>query len=110
MAAGLVFFVLGWIGLVLPMMPGVLFLLVALFCFGRGNPDWERRLLEHRRFGPPLREWRERRAIGRRAKRSALMAIALAGGLTWWLVGFPLALVSLALLAAVATWIWTRPE
>jgi len=110
MAAGLVFLALGWIGLVMPMMPGVVFLLLALFCFGRGNPAWERRLLEHPRLGPPLRDWRQRRAIGRRAKLTALAMMAAAGALAVWLVGFPLALVSLAMLAAVGLWIWTRPE
>ncbi len=110
LAGGSLCFALGWIGLVLPMMPGVPFLLLAAFCFARGNPAWERRMLEHPRIGPPLRQWRDRRAIAPPAKRAALAAMAVAGGLTWWLVGFPLALVSIGVLLAVAAWIWTRPE
>jgi uncharacterized membrane protein YbaN (DUF454 family) len=92
------------------MMPGVPFLLAAAYCFARGKPAWERRMLEHPRIGPPLRDWRERRSVSRPAKRSALLAMALAGAITWAMVGFPWALVSIALLVAVATWLWTRPE
>lgn len=110
MAGGLVFMALGWIGLVLPMMPGVVFLLLALFCFARGDPAWERRLLDHRVMGPPLRDWRERRSVSRAAKRSALAAMAAAGALSWWWVGYPWALVSIGSLVAVAAWIATRPE
>jgi len=110
MAAGIVFVVLGWIGLVLPLMPGFIFFLAAAFCFARGNPAWEQKLLEHRRIGPALRDWRDRRAISRSAKRSALIAMACAAVLAWWLVGFPLALFSVAILAAVALYVGTRPE
>jgi len=108
--AGALFFVLGWIGLVLPMMPGFIFLLAAAFCFARGNPAWEQRMLDHPRVGPPLRDWRERRAISRKAKRSALLAMAVAGILTVVLVGFPWALLSLGALCVVACFVWTRPE
>ena len=110
MAAGLVFVVLGIIGMILPLMPGFVFFLVAAFCFARGNPAWEQRLLDHPRVGPSLRDWREHRRIARPAKRSALVAITLAAVLAWLIAGFPWALLSIGILAIVATWIWTRPE
>ncbi len=101
---------LGWIGLALPLMPGALFLIAAAYCFARGNPAWERWMLDHPRLGPMLRDWRERRAIARPAKRAALATMALAGALAWLLIGYPWALGSLAILALVAVWLWTRPE
>lgn len=109
-AAGALFFALGWIGLILPMMPGFIFLLAAAFCFARGNPALERRMLEDRRIGPMLRDWRERRAISRKAKKSALIVMAAAGMLTWITVGYPWALFSVGTLSAVGAWIWTRKE
>ncbi|AKH41079.1 hypothetical protein FHS61_001603 [Altererythrobacter atlanticus] len=109
-AAGLFFLTLGWIGVILPMMPGFVFFLVAAFCFARGNPAWERKMLEHPRYGKALRDWREKRAISRKAKISAITAMALAGSLTWYLVGYPWALLSVGMLVAVAVWIWTRNE
>jgi uncharacterized membrane protein YbaN (DUF454 family) len=110
MAAGLLFVVLGWIGLVVPVMPGFIFFLAAAFCFARGNPVWERRLLEHERIGPALRDWRERRAIPRPAKKTALVTMACSGALALWLTGFPLGLVSVAILAVAALYVGTRPE
>ncbi|MFB0613656.1 YbaN family protein [Aurantiacibacter poecillastricola] len=110
MAAGVVCFVLGWIGMILPMMPGFVFLLGALFCFARGNPAWEARLLDHPTYGPPLRDWREHRRIARRSKLMALAFMVLAGVLAGIMVGFPLAIVPIAVMTLVAGWIWTRPE
>lgn len=110
MTGGLICLALGWIGIVLPLMPGFVFLLAALFCFTRGNPAWEARLLDHPNWGPPLRDWRDRRAISRRAKKAALLAITLAGLLATAMLGFPAALFSLVPLALVAGWLWTRAE
>jgi uncharacterized membrane protein YbaN (DUF454 family) len=110
MAGGLLSLALAWIGALLPLLPTVPFLLLALFCFARGNPAWERRLLDHPRYGASLREWRERRAISRKAKIAALIAMAWAGVLAWMLIGFPTAWISIAIMAVVGTWLWTRPE
>jgi len=109
MAAGLVLTALGILGLILPMMPGVVFFLGAAFCFARGNPAWEQRLLAHPQIGPHLIAWRTRRAISAHGKRAALTMMALAAALTWWLVGWPWAALSSAVLLAVALWIATRP-
>lgn len=108
--AGAFFFCLGWIGIVLPLMPGFVFLLVALFCFLRGHPEWAERMQNHKVYGPPLRDWRERRAISRKAKKSAVIAMAIAGAITTATVGFPIALIPLTCLVAVAAWLWTRAE
>ncbi len=110
LAAGAVFFALGWIGLIMPMMPGFVFLLLSVLCFARSNPAWERWMMEHPTYGPPLRDWRERRAVSRKAKKSALLFMMVAGGLAWWMIGYPLAIFSIAILCAVAAWLWTRPE
>ena len=110
MAAGVVLFILGWIGMVLPMMPGFVFLLGALFCFARGNPAWEARLLDHPTYGPALRDWREHRRIARKSKYAALAFMALAGLLSAVFVGYPVAIVPISVMALVAAWIWTRPE
>lgn len=110
LAAGGVCFVLGWVGMVLPMMPGFVFLLAAVFCFARGNPALERWMLEHPQFGPPLNDWFARRAISRSAKVRAVSAIALAAALAAWMVAWPVVLFPLTSMAAVSVWIWTRAE
>ncbi len=108
--AGLLFVTLGAVGTMLPLLPTVPLLLLATFCFARGNPAWEQRLLDHPKWGPPLREWRTRRAISRRGKVSALVAMAMGVVLTAMTAGFPWWLVTLAVVSVTGTWIWTRAE
>jgi uncharacterized membrane protein YbaN (DUF454 family) len=55
-------------------------LLLSLACFGRGSPRLEAWLLAHPRMGPPLRLWRERGAIPRRAKFLAITMMSLSLG------------------------------
>ncbi len=110
LAGGFLFVGLGWLGLILPMMPGVVFFILAAFCFARSSPAWERRLLDHPHIGPHLRDWRARRAISRKGKRAALIIMAIAGVATALLVGFPTAWWSIGSMSLVALWIGTRPE
>ncbi len=110
MAGGIVSMGLGIIGIALPILPTVPFLLLAAFCFARSQPEWERRLLDHPRYGPSLRDWRERGAIGRKAKISALLAMSAGVVFTGLTVGWPWVLISIAILAICGTWIWTRAE
>jgi len=108
--AGLFFTGLGAVGAFLPILPTVPFLLLAAFCFARGNPAWEKRMLDHPRWGPPLQEWRERRAISRRAKLSAMAAMGAGVLITTLTAGWPWGLVVLGIVSITGSWIWTRAE
>ncbi len=77
-ALGWFLVVLGFIGALLPVMPTTIFLIGAAGCFTRSSPRFEAWLLDHKWFGPPLRNWRERGAIPARAK--ALALTSMAGG------------------------------
>jgi len=110
LAAGLLSVGLGIIGAVLPIVPTVPFLLLAAFCFARSNPVWEQRLLDHPTYGPPMRRWRERRAISRRAKLAALTGLTASIALSIALAGWPWFLAPLIICTISGIWIWTRPE
>ena len=101
---------IGAVGAVLPLLPTVPFLLLALFCFARGNPAWEARLLMHPKWGPMLIEWRTRRAIPRRAKWAALGTMALSVVITGLAAGWPWVMIPLVVTALSGSWIWTRAE
>lgn len=110
LAGGVTSLGLGIIGVALPILPTVPFLLFAAFCFSRSHPQWAERLYEHPRYGHAMRDWRDRRAISRRAKVSAILAMTVGVGFTWLAVGWPWVLVSVGVLVIAGSWIWTRRE
>jgi uncharacterized membrane protein YbaN (DUF454 family) len=102
---------LGVLGAFLPVLPTTPFLLVAAWAAGRGWPQFEAWLLAHPRFGPPIRRWRDHRAVPRSAKWAASLTM-LASTALLAASGAPLAakLAVPAFMAAVAWWLWRRPE
>ncbi|MHA6334111.1 YbaN family protein [Qipengyuania sp. CAU 1752] len=101
---------LGAIGAVLPIMPTVPFLLLAVYFFARSNPELEQKILDHPHWGPQVLDWRERRAISRRSKTMAIGAMATGAVFTWFTLGHPYYLISIAILVICGTWIATRNE
>lgn len=107
----LVCLALGVLGAFLPVLPTTPFLLVAAWAAGRGWPQFEAWLVAHPRFGPPIRRWRDHRAVPRSAKWAASLTM-LASVALLAASGAPLAakLAVPAFMAAVAWWLWRRPE
>jgi uncharacterized protein len=108
---GLVSFGLGAVGVLLPLLPTVPFMLLAAFCFARGSERFHDWLLAHPRFGPAIRDWRAHGAISRRGKRAAVLAIAATFALSL-LLGVPAQglAIQAAVLACVLLFILTRPD
>lgn len=110
-AAGMLALGLGAVGIFLPFLPTVPFLLLAAFCFGQSSRRLHRWLLSHPTFGPPIRDWNARGAIGRPAKYLATASILAAPVLTLVLGFGPAVLAAqLVALAGVTIFIWTRPD
>ena len=84
-AVGLLFTGAGVAGVVLPLVPGMPFLLIAAACFARSSDRFYNWLLNHPLVGPPLHTWRNHRRIPRRVKPRAVAAVLLAFGLSTWL-------------------------
>ena len=112
LAAGFFFVALGFVGAFLPVLPTTPFLIVATACFARSSPRLESWLLDHPRFGPTLRDWRERGAIPRKVKMLALVGM-LAGFLLFWMGTQPGPLLTAAVAALMLTgltFVLTRPS
>lgn len=101
---------LGLLGAVLPVLPTTPFMLLAAFAFGKSSPRLRRKLLEHPRFGPPIREWESHGAIAPRHKRLAGAMMAGAFLLSVALGVKPMVLVIQAIcLCGAGAFVFTRP-
>jgi uncharacterized membrane protein YbaN (DUF454 family) len=112
MIAGWLSLATGIIGIVVPLLPTTPFLLLAAFFFSRGSERLHQWLVQHPRFGPPIRDWNEQGVIRPRAK---VLAIALLTATVIYGVGFSrmdptLKLVQAITMAAIATFLLTRPS
>lgn len=107
---GLLAVALALLGVALPLLPTVPFLLLAVYFFARSNPEWERRIVEHPRFGPPVRAWRERGVIGVKGKAAAIVAFAASAMLGLTLLEWPWSVAPLAIGIVGGTWILSRPS
>lgn len=102
---------LGVLGVALPGLPTVPFILLASWCAMRGSPRLHGWLLAHPRFGPMIADWERDGSVSRGAKRMAVAMMALASLLMllspaplWaWAAGTATMLV-------VGVWLWRRPE
>lgn len=108
--AGVTCVAIGVVGVVLPGLPGTLFLLLAAACFARSSPRFESWLLNHPRFGPPIRHWRETKAIPRRIKWIACLSLAVSAVLAFATAPIYVALGLALLLTGAAVFILTRPD
>ncbi len=61
--AAWVFFALGVVGALLPLLPTTPFMLLALWAFSRSSARFHHWLYTHRWFGPPLQNWHTHRVV-----------------------------------------------
>lgn len=109
-ALGFVAVALAAIGVVLPVMPTTVFLLVALWAFARGSPELADRLRQHPTYGGLIRDWEERGAIPTRAKVAAVTMM----GVSWGILAYSTRNVWLAggvglILVAAGAYVVSRP-
>lgn len=102
---------LGLVGIVVPGLPTVPFVLLAAFAAARGSGRLHRKLLAHPQFGPLIRDWQGQGAVSRRAKwlatgmmSACAIILFLTAPRTW------MAAIGTAIMAIVAAWLWRRPE
>ncbi|WP_164661492.1 YbaN family protein [Tropicibacter sp. Alg240-R139] len=102
---------LAMIGVVLPLLPTVPFLLLAAFCFARSSErlhDW---LLSHQIFGPMIVDWNTSGAIRPAAKKAATLSVTAVFGMSLALgLASHILIVQAVTLGAVLIFIWTRPS
>jgi uncharacterized protein len=105
--------VLGLIGVFVPVLPTIPFLIIAAWAASRSSPRLHGWLLSHPRFGRPLKDWNEAGVVPRRVKwlATAMMAFSAVGMTVVtpapWVA---MVVVLVAAMAAILVWLWRRPE
>jgi len=108
---GILSFGLGAVGAFVPLLPTVPLVLLAAYCFAKSSDRLHTWLLQHPRFGAPIRQWQESGAINSRAKYLASISIILTFSVSLALgLRTSLLIVQAAVLCLVLLFIWTRPN
>lgn len=105
------FLLLGFIGLLLPIIPTTPFILVSVWFFARSSKKLENWLINHKIFGKNIRNWNEKGAISKQAKISAIPLILFSFSATIYLNQLFYLDIFLALIGfSISTFIITRPN
>lgn len=110
-ALGLLSVALGVVGIVLPLLPTVPFMILAAFCFARSSERMHNWLMQHERFGPAIADWQTNGAISLTAKRYATLSIVVVFMISV-VIGLrtQLLVIQAITLGCVLTFIWSRPS
>ncbi len=99
------------VGIFLPVLPTVPFLLLAAWAASLSSPRLSRWLDNHRLFGKPLNDWRRHGVVSRRAKWAAtIMMSASASAMVFLVRPMWVPLTAIAIMTSVGAWLWLRPE
>ncbi len=79
---GGLFFCLGLVGVLLPVLPTTPFMILAAMCFASSSPKFHQALLSNRWFGDDLRRWEATRTMKRQTKKRATAVILLSFGIS----------------------------
>ncbi len=105
---GWFFTLLGFLGVILPILPTTPFLIVALVCFSKSSPRFHQMLLNNRWFGPALKQWEDQKTLSRKTKYKASFLIIIAFSISIAIfnhnIQLQLSLVGLAIVLLFFIW------
>lgn len=102
---------LGMLGVVTPLLPTTVFILMAAFFFTKGSPRLRRWLMDHDVFGPAIHDWEKNGAIAVKYKTIAIsmMGVTFLASIAFALPSFVLIVQACCMIPAGA-YILTRPS
>ena len=103
--------ILGAIGVVVPLLPTTIFMIIAAYAFARSSPRLHQWLITHRVFGPLINDWSEHGVVSVRAKWMSSLSMILVLAVSAYL-GVPrwVLILQAIILATVAVFLLTRPS
>ena len=102
---------LGFLGLFLPVLPTVPFVLLSAFAASRSSEALDAWLRQHRAFGPMIANWERNGSVSRRAKWLATLMMGISAIVLILFSPQPwIALLGCVVMMIVDVWLWRRPE
>ena len=99
---GVIFALLGLIGIFLPLLPTTPFMILSAACFAESSPRFHQMLLNNRWFGKELRDWEENKTMKRATKVKATWIILFTFSVSVLILwGKPVWQLTLILIAAI---------
>jgi uncharacterized membrane protein YbaN (DUF454 family) len=101
---------LAYIGVITPGMPYSIFVVFAAYCFSKGSERMHNWIMNHKIFGPFLKNWGEKRVFPTKMKFFMLGMMSLSLCIMFVSGVKPIGVVSTAVfMALVAIWAWRFP-
>jgi len=104
-------FLLGAIGILLPLLPTTCFWLLAAWAFSKSSDRLYQKLLSHKKFGPLYANWQQDKSIPLKVKQLALISISSSMMLSCYLLRGQLTLQAMviSIMLLIATYLVYLP-
>lgn len=112
MLGGHFFLAIGAIGIFVPLLPTTPLWLLAVFFYSRSSEKFRDWIMNHPKYGVPVRAFYESGIVSRRAKILATTVIFASASIPTFLIQVPLwaVVVMWVCLGGVLLFLWSRPE
>lgn len=102
---------LAYLGVITPGLPYSIWVVAAAYCFSHGSERMHNWIMNHKLFGPFLRNWGEKRVFPQKMKYFMLGMMSLSLVLMYSSGVKPIGVISTAVfMAIVAVWAWRYPS
>lgn len=111
LSLGFVFLGIAYIGVITPGIPWSTPTVVAAFCFARGSERWHNWIMNHKLFGPFLRNWNEKRVFPTYGKWAMVATMDVSLIILWFTTqNWKLVLGVGLMMLVVSIWAWRYPS
>lgn len=108
---GIIFLCIAYLGIILPGIPWSTPTVVAAFCFAKSSKRWHDWIMNHKLFGPFLRNWSEKRVFPKYGKWAMVITMDLSLIILWITTGNWKLVAGLAFFMLLcAIWAWRYPS
>lgn len=98
-------------GLFLPVLPTTPFVLLAIFLFGKSQPEKIQEIMQHPKLGPFVQDYLDPQGIPMKSKIKALLVLWLSIliSVTFFIPLVAIKMLILSIASLVSIWIWLKP-